>query len=83
LQFPYKYFLLILIPFGGYCRKLCPSNNPRRKITRINIGWICWPNTTTDNSVSEDIGQSLHRYTCRVGSSWVLLKPAIESFFFC
>jgi hypothetical protein len=29
LQFPYEYFLLVL-PFGGYCCNLCPSNNPRR-----------------------------------------------------
>jgi hypothetical protein len=31
LQFYYKYFLLALLPFGGYCCKLCPSNNPTRK----------------------------------------------------
>jgi hypothetical protein len=30
-QFPYEYFLLVLLPFGGYCCELCPSNNPRRK----------------------------------------------------
>jgi hypothetical protein len=29
-QFPYGYFLLLL-PFGGYCCKRCPSNKPRRK----------------------------------------------------
>jgi hypothetical protein len=28
-QFPYEYFILVL-PFGGYCCELCPSNNPRR-----------------------------------------------------
>jgi hypothetical protein len=31
LKFPYEYFLSVLLPFEGYCCKLCPSNNPRRK----------------------------------------------------
>jgi hypothetical protein len=31
LQFPYEYFLSALLLFRGYCYKLCPSNNPRRK----------------------------------------------------
>jgi hypothetical protein len=31
LQFPYEYFILVLLPFGGYCYNLLPSNNPRRK----------------------------------------------------
>jgi hypothetical protein len=31
LQFPYEYFILVLLPFGGYCCKLRPSNNPKRK----------------------------------------------------
>jgi hypothetical protein len=35
LQFPYECFLSVL-PFVGYCCKLCPSNNPRRK----KITWI-------------------------------------------
>jgi hypothetical protein len=30
LQFACEYILLVL-PFGGYCCKLCPSINPRRK----------------------------------------------------
>jgi hypothetical protein len=30
LQLSYNYFLLVL-PFRGYCCKLCHSNNPRRK----------------------------------------------------
>jgi hypothetical protein len=30
LQFPYVYFLLVLLFRGYYC-KLCPSNNPRIK----------------------------------------------------
>jgi hypothetical protein len=30
LRFTYEYFLLVL-PFLGYCHKLFPSNNPRRK----------------------------------------------------
>jgi hypothetical protein len=30
LTLPYKNFLLVLLPFGGYCCKLCPSNNLRR-----------------------------------------------------
>jgi hypothetical protein len=30
LRFPYDYFLLVL-QFGGYCCKLCTTNNPRRK----------------------------------------------------
>jgi hypothetical protein len=37
LKFPYKCFLSVL-PFERYCCKFCPSNNPRRKITRIKIG---------------------------------------------
>jgi hypothetical protein len=41
------------------------------------------PNITANYSVPEDIGQSLHRHTCSLGNSRVLLKPAIESFFFC
>jgi hypothetical protein len=77
LRFPYDYFLLVL-SFKGYCCKLCPSKNPGKN-PRINIGWTCWPNTTADYSVSTDIGQSLHRHACNVGSSWVLLKQAIES----
>jgi hypothetical protein len=68
LQFLYKYFRLFP-PFGGYYCKLCSLKNPRRKITRIKIGFTCWPNTTADNSVLEDIGQRLHRHTCSVGSS--------------
>jgi hypothetical protein len=30
-QFPYKYFLLVVGLFGGYCCKRWPSNNSRRK----------------------------------------------------
>jgi hypothetical protein len=30
LQFPYGYFLSVLL-FRVYCSKFCPSNNPRRK----------------------------------------------------
>jgi hypothetical protein len=37
LQFPYEYFVLVLLPFWDYCCKICPSNNPRRKIARIKI----------------------------------------------
>jgi hypothetical protein len=37
LQFPYEYVLLVL-PFGCYCCKLCPSNNPRRKTHKIKVG---------------------------------------------
>jgi hypothetical protein len=36
-KFPYEYFFVVL-PFPPYCRKLCPSNNPKGKITRIKIG---------------------------------------------
>jgi hypothetical protein len=36
LQFPYEYFLLLL-PFGCYCCKVCPSNNPRKKTASIKI----------------------------------------------
>jgi hypothetical protein len=31
LKFPYECFLSVLLLFEGYCSKLCPSNNPRRK----------------------------------------------------
>jgi hypothetical protein len=34
LKFPYECFLSVVLPFGDYCCKLCPSNNPRRN-TRI------------------------------------------------
>jgi hypothetical protein len=34
----------------------------KKKIARIKIGWLCWPNTTADNSVPEDLRQSLHRH---------------------
>jgi hypothetical protein len=37
LQFPYEYFLLVLLPFGGYSCKLYPSNNPKEKVTRIKV----------------------------------------------
>jgi hypothetical protein len=37
LKLPYECFLSVLLPFKGYCCKLCPSKNPRRKITRIKI----------------------------------------------
>jgi hypothetical protein len=30
-KFPYEYFLSVLLEFEGYCCKLCPSKNPRRK----------------------------------------------------
>jgi hypothetical protein len=35
LKFHYECFLSVLLPFEGYCCKLCPSNNPRRKIKWI------------------------------------------------
>jgi hypothetical protein len=31
LKFPCQCFLSVLLTFEGYCCKLCPSNNPRRK----------------------------------------------------
>jgi hypothetical protein len=34
LKFPYECFLAVL-PFEGYCCKLCPSYNPRRKNHKI------------------------------------------------
>jgi hypothetical protein len=41
LQLPYDYFLLVLLLFRGYCCKICPSNNPRRKnhkdLDRVNV----------------------------------------------
>jgi hypothetical protein len=37
LEFSYDYFILVL-PFGGYCCKLCPSNNSRGKDLRIKFG---------------------------------------------
>jgi hypothetical protein len=78
LQFSYENFLLIL-PFGAYFYKLYPSNNPRRKRSQ-GVRWTCWPNTTVDNSIPEE---NRTKPACSVGSSWVLLKPAIESFFLC
>jgi hypothetical protein len=74
-NFPTNIFLVL--PFGGYCYTCCPSKKPLKKKSRIKVGWTCWPNTTTDNSVPEDNGQSLQRHTCSVGSSWVLFKSAI------
>jgi hypothetical protein len=38
LQFPYKYFLLVLLLLGVYRCNLTPSFNPRSKIARIKIG---------------------------------------------
>jgi hypothetical protein len=66
----------------GYCCKLCPSNNPRRKISQGLISGehagqipllIILSPMTSDKAC----------YTCSVGSSLVLLKVAIGSFFFC
>jgi hypothetical protein len=37
LQFPYKYFLLVL-PLVSYCCNLCSSNNPKRRNHKIKIG---------------------------------------------
>jgi hypothetical protein len=34
LQFPYEYFVLVLLLFGGYCSKFCPSEE---KVTRIKV----------------------------------------------
>jgi hypothetical protein len=67
-QFLYKQFLFVLLPFRGYPYKLCLLTTPEKKM--INTGRMCWPNTTADNSVPEDIGQSLHTHTsiCSVGS---------------
>jgi hypothetical protein len=31
LKFPFECFLSVLLLFEGYCCKLCPLNNPRRK----------------------------------------------------
>jgi hypothetical protein len=31
LKFPYECFLSVLLLFDGYCCKLCPSNNLRKK----------------------------------------------------
>jgi hypothetical protein len=48
-------------------------------MTKITIGWMCWPNTTADNYVPEGIRQSLHRHMCSV-RSWTVLKPATHFF---
>jgi hypothetical protein len=42
--------------------KIVLQTTSEEKVARIKIGGTCWPNTTTDNSVSEDIKQNLHRY---------------------
>jgi hypothetical protein len=34
LKFSYECFISVLLPVKGYCCKLCPSNNPRRKKSR-------------------------------------------------
>jgi hypothetical protein len=62
LQFTYKYFLL-LPPFTGVTFvNFCFLNNPGEKITRIKIRQTCWPNTTADDYVPENIRQSLQMY---------------------
>jgi hypothetical protein len=38
LQFPYEHFLVVFLPFGSYCCKLCLSNNPRRKSQGLRWG---------------------------------------------
>jgi hypothetical protein len=62
----------------GYCCILV-IQTVRDEITMIKIRWPWWSNFTADNSVPKDIRQSLDWHTCNVGSSWVLLKPAIET----
>jgi hypothetical protein len=38
-NFPMNIYLLLVLPFGGYCCRLCPLNNPQKKdITRIETG---------------------------------------------
>jgi hypothetical protein len=34
MTFPYECFFSVLLLFEGYCCKLCPSSNPRRKNSR-------------------------------------------------
>jgi hypothetical protein len=77
-----RIFLVVLLS-GATVVNFVLQTTPGEKITRIKIGWTCGPNTTADNFVPKDIGQSLlHSHTCGVGSSWVFLKLAID-FFFC
>jgi hypothetical protein len=71
LQFPYEYYLFAL-PFWGYYCKLSLQTVPNHSITRIRIGRKRWRNNTADNSVSEDIGQSLHTCTCSELQKWTL-----------
>jgi uncharacterized protein (UPF0147 family) len=47
----------------------------------IKVRWTCWPNITADNSVPENIRQSLHRHTCIVDSSWVSLAESSHRVF--
>jgi hypothetical protein len=62
LKYPYETFLSVLPP-EGYCCKLCPLNNHRKKSHGLKSG-MCWPNITADNSAPENIGQSLHTHMC-------------------
>jgi hypothetical protein len=78
LKFTYECFLSVRLPFEGYCYKLCPSNNPRRKKKQhgLRSGEHAGQISLLIILSPEHIGQSLHRHTCNVGSSCVLLKPA-------
>jgi hypothetical protein len=57
---PVNYFLLVLLPFGGYSCKHCLSNSHRRKESQILRSGEC----SADISDPEDIGQSIHTYKC-------------------
>jgi hypothetical protein len=37
LKSPYKCFLSVFFPFKGYCCKLCPSHNRRRKKSQESL----------------------------------------------
>jgi hypothetical protein len=69
--------IFFVLPFGGYCCKLCPSDNPRRTKSQGLRSGDRAGQIPLLIIVPEDIGQSLNRHTCGVGSSWVLLKLVV------
>jgi hypothetical protein len=68
LQFPYEYFFYFF-RLGVTVVNFILQTTPEEKITIIKFRRTCWANTTADNSVPEDVRQSLHTHTYSVGSS--------------
>lgn len=66
---------------GVTCVNFVLQMTPEERLTRTEIRWTWWPNSTIDNCVLKNIRQNLHRHMCSVSGCWVFLKPAIQSIF--